>query len=110
MTGLKLVQKRCEELELDFKLHTEFLREVLKIGNKDLRSAPFVNSILESMAGKKLDEIKKALEQLRWKASQINDFIHPNYFIKILKNSKSPQKISQSIDDINLNLNWGKPL
>lgn len=110
MTGLALVKDKCKAHKLDEKLCTDFLKEVLKLGDKDLRCAPLVKTILASMEGKTREQISSALEITRKKSIESKEFIHPNYFIAVLKKSKSPDLISQSYDGIIENLNWGKSL
>ncbi len=110
MAGLTLVKEMCETLSIDEKSCTIFLKEVLRISGKDLRCTPFVRSILESMKGKRRDEISKALDFLKRKYVTTKEFIHPNYFIAILKNNKLPSISQEEIDDVRGFLNWGKSI
>jgi len=109
MTGLKLVEELCRELKLDLKLCTYFLKEVLKIGGKDLRATPYVKMLLASMPGKTSDQLTKALEITKEKHSKMaqGTFLHPRYFIAVLKNTAIAEDNSY---DLNQNLNWGKSI
>jgi len=109
MTGLKLAEETCRVFRLDKELCTPFLIEILKIGGKDLRSAPFIKLILESMIGKTRDQISRALETTKEKYAGMGDkeFLSPKYFIAVLKNT--PVNKQDSYDD-NQNLNWGKSI
>jgi len=108
MASLALVKEMCRERSLDSSSCIDFLKMVLKIGGKDLRTNnQLVMKILDSMRDKPQDEILRALEITTRKSEQIEEDLHPNYFIAVL--SKASPNLSQYKDD-KANLQWGKSI
>lgn len=105
MTGLQLVHDMSKALSIKESLALSILKDVLKYGGKDLRAAPYITMIMDSMKGKTQEEILKALEQTKWKYDHITGSLHPNYFIKILS-SIGPTIKEQQTET----LNWGKSI
>ena len=112
MTGLKLVSDICKApgyvSSLEF--YTKNLKKILKIGGKDLRSAPLVKFVLESMAGRTEDDILKALEVTEEKLKSIDDkVLSPRYFIIVLKNQIDKSK-NHTFNKEDVVLQWGRSI
>jgi hypothetical protein len=113
MTGLKLVSDICKSPDYasGLEFYTKPLKKVLKIGGKDLRAAPLVKLILESMSGQKEENILKALEITEEKLKSIDEkVLSPRYFIIVLKNQIDQSKQGHIFNKEDVVLQWGKSI